>query len=125
MAKKILIVDDEPDLLKVLEVRLKNTGYEVFTGVNGQEALDTARKMKPDLIILDLYLPVKDGDEVAQILKNDKELKSIPIVLISATTRTLSERAKACGANTFLSKPFEPEEFVFLVKKLLNGEKQA
>ena len=119
MAKKILIVDDEPDLLKVLQIRLKDTGYEVFTGVNGQEALDIAKQTKPDLMILDLYLPVKNGDEVARILKNDEKFKDLPIMLISATNKTLSERTKKSGANAFLTKPFEPEELVNTIEKLL------
>jgi DNA-binding response OmpR family regulator len=119
VAKKILIVDDEPDLLKVLEIRLKNTGYEVFIGADGREALDLARQIMPDLIILDLYLPVKNGDEVAEILKNDEKLKQIPIILISATTEALSERAKECGANVFLTKPFEAQELLAKIESLI------
>ncbi len=86
MGKKILVVDDEPDLLKVTLLRLKKTGYEVFGCVDGQEALDLARQIMPDLIILDVYLPVINGDDVAKILKKDDELKHIPIILISAST---------------------------------------
>lgn len=120
MGKKILVVDDEPDLLKVTLLRLKKTGYEVFGGVDGQEALDMARQIMPDLIILDVYLMMIYGDDVAKILKNDDELKHIPIILISATTpRTLDEKAKECGAAAYLTKPFEPEELVSTVKKIL------
>jgi len=112
MAKKILIVDDEPDLLKVLLIRLKKAGYEVFGGTNGQEALDLTRQITPDLVILDVYLPVMNGDDVAKILKKDEQLKHIPIILISATTKDMAEKVQESQANDFLTKPFEPEDFL-------------
>jgi CheY-like chemotaxis protein len=120
MGKKILVVDDEPDLLKVILLRLKKAGYEVFSGVDGQEALDLARQIMPDLIILDVYLLMFYGNDVTEILKKDDELKHIPIILISATTaKTLDEKARECGADAYLKKPFEPEELISLVKKTL------
>jgi len=119
MAKKILVVDDESDLLKVLLIRLKKTGYEAFGGVNGQEALDLARQLIPDLLILDVYLPGISGDGVAKILKDDDKLKRIPIILISATTKSLAERARWCGADGYLTKPFESEELLAKVKELI------
>jgi len=119
MAKKILIVDDETDLLKVTLLRLKKTGYEAFGSVDGRGALDLARQIIPDLIILDVYLPGINGDDVAKILKKDNELKHIPIILISATTRTLDVKARECGADGYLIKPFEPEELIGIVKKIL------
>lgn len=119
MAKKILVVDDEADLLEVTLLRLKATGYDVFGGIDGREALDLARKIMPDLIILDVYLPVMNGDEVARILKKDDGLKHIPVILISATTRSLAQRALESGANGHLTKPFEPEELIEKIKKLI------
>jgi len=125
MGKKILIVDDEPDLLKVTLLRLKKTGYNVFGGVDGQEALELARQIIPDLIILDVYLPVIKGDDVAQILKRDDRLKYIPIILISATTRSLNERARESGADAYLTKPFEPEQLIGMVKNILGKDRGA
>jgi CheY-like chemotaxis protein len=119
MGKKILVVDDEGDLLKVTLLRLKKTGYEVFGCADGQGVLDMARQLIPDLIILDVYLPVINGDDVAKILKKDDQLKHIPIILISASTRTLDEKAWGSGADAYLKKPFEPEELVGLVKEVL------
>jgi DNA-binding response OmpR family regulator len=120
MAQKILVVEDEPDLLKVTLLRLKKAGYEVFGGVDGQEALDLTRQIMPDLIILDVYLLRFYGNDVVKILKNDDQLKHIPIILISATTaNTLDEKARECGADAYLKKPFEPEELIRLVKKVL------
>jgi CheY-like chemotaxis protein len=119
MDKKILVVDDESDLLKVILLRLKKTGYEVFGGADGQEALDLARQIIPDLIILDVYLPVINGDDVAKRLKKDDELKHIPIILISASSVALGERASKCGADGYLTKPYEHEELIGMVKKIL------
>jgi len=119
MTKKILFADDEADLLLVSLLRLKKTGYEVFGAVDGQEALDLARQKMPDLIILDVYLPVMKGDEVVTILKKDEKLKHIPIILISADTETLEGRAWASGADGYLAKGFASGELVAMVKKLI------
>ncbi|MFH1189233.1 MAG: response regulator [Candidatus Omnitrophota bacterium] len=119
MAKKILIVDDEPDVLKILLLRLKKTGYDVIGARDGREALDLARQTIPDLIILDFHLPDMNGDEVAKMLKGDKDLRHIPIILISATVTSVAERAKECGADGCIAKPFEPEELVGAVNKIL------
>lgn len=119
MAKKILIADDEPDLLEILSIRMQKSGYEIHGAANGQEALDLARSMKPDLIVLDVYLPLMNGDEVAKILKSDEKFRHIPIVLISATTKTLAKRINYSGADDWFTKPFEPEEFMTRIKDLL------
>jgi len=117
MGKKILFVDDETDLLKVSSFRLRKTGYEVLGAANGQEALDLARRSMPDLIFLDVYLPLLNGDEVAQILKKDKKTKLIPIILISADTMTLEARSRRCGADGYLAKAFASGELVAMVRK--------
>ena len=120
--KKILFLDDEADLLKVSSIRLRKTGYEVFEATNGQEALDQARSKRPDLIVLDVFLPVMNGDEVAAILKRDEELKRIPIILISADSKTLAERALKSGADDFLAKVFDSGELIGRVRKHLGPE---
>jgi CheY-like chemotaxis protein len=119
MCKKILVVDDEPDLLKVTLVRLEKTGYEVYGGTDGWEALDIARRVIPDMMILDVYLPMMNGDEVVKILKKDDALKHIPVILITANAMALDERTRECGADGYLTKPFEPEELIGTVKKML------
>ncbi|MDO8535637.1 MAG: response regulator [Candidatus Omnitrophota bacterium] len=119
MAKRILVVDDEPDILKILSLRLEKAGYDVIGGRDGREALDLARQMMPDLIILDVYLPDINGDDIAKILKADKKLKDIPIVLVSATATSVSKRAKECSASGCIAKPFEPEELMDMVNKIL------
>ncbi len=122
MAKKILVVDDEPDVLKVILLRLEKAGYEAMGGRNGREAMDLARRMIPDLIILDVYLPDMNGDDVTRVMRSDDKLKCIPIILVSATTVSVAERARDCGAEGYLGKPFEPEELLGLVKEVL-GQK--
>ena len=119
MIKKILVVDDEPDVLKILLLRLKITGYEVIGAKDGREALDLAHQIIPDLVVLDYHLPDMNGDVVARTLKEDKNLKHIPIILISATVAPIAQRGKECGANWCISKPFEPKELLDAVKKML------
>ncbi len=117
--KKILVVDDEPDIIKVVTYRLK-ADYEVFVAVNGEEVLDLTRKIKPDLIFLDLRLPLMSGYEVCTVLKNDPELKSIPVVFLTASATTdVREKARHFKADGCLVKPFEPEELLETVKKFL------
>ena len=119
MKKKILVVDDETDLLLVTLLRLKHVGYEGFGAVNGQEALDMARQKMPDLILLDALLPVINGDEIAKILKKEEKTKNIPIILISADTRFLEEKFAACGADGRLTKPFKSAELLAMIKKYI------
>ena len=117
MAKKILLIDDEPDLLLMVAHGLKKRGYEVFCGRDGREAMALAPKLMPDLIILDVHLPVINGDEVALIFKKDEKLKHIPVFLISSTAKGLEERAAVCGADAWFYKPFKLDELCSMANK--------
>jgi len=117
MAKRILIVDDEPDLLKVVAVRLQKSGYEVMTAVDGQEALDLLQKDVPDLIFLDLRLPRISGYDVCMHIKSDERLKAIPVILFTASTERIAEKAKEAGADGYLIKPFASEDLINIVEK--------
>jgi len=119
--KKILVVDDEPDILKVTSIRLKKLGYNVLTAVDGKQGLDTIRREKPDLVLLDLVMPVMNGAEVCEQIKNDKVLKHIPIILFTASgsAAMTDEKIKKFGADDYIIKPFEPEEFRGKVEKIL------
>ena len=117
MKRKIFLVDDETDLRLAISFKLRNAGYEVFEIVEGQEVLDRVRAVIPDLIILDIFLPGMNGDKVAKILKNDENLKSIPIILISAFSESLKEKFEECGADSYLAKPFASAELVSMIKK--------
>jgi CheY-like chemotaxis protein len=117
MIKKILVVDDENDLLLVTLLRLKHVGYEAFGAVNGQEALDLARQKMPDLILMDVLLPVMNGDVVTGLLKKDEKTKNILVILISADAKFLEKKSAICGADDYLTKPFKSSDLVAMIKK--------
>ena len=120
-AKKILIVDDEVDLVETVRFPLEMEGYHVLVSYNGEDALNQARKEKPDLILLDLMLPKLDGYKVCRLLKFDDRYKHIPILMLTAKTQ---EKDKALGmetgANEYITKPFEMDDLLRKVKAYLN-----
>ncbi len=120
--KKILIVDDEKDLIETLSFRLNSNGYEVISAYDGQAGLDKAKKEKPDLIVLDLMLPKMDGYKVCGLLKKDVRYSGIPIIIFTA--RALEEDRKLgieVGADAFVTKPFEPKALLAKIEELLGG----
>lgn len=111
--KTILIVDDEPDILRLTSLRLKKLGFDVITAVDGKQALDVIRNEKPDLVLLDLALPLLNGDEVCKRIKKDEKVKHIPIILFTAHSDTMTaEKAKEFGADDYIIKPFDPDELI-------------
>jgi CheY-like chemotaxis protein len=121
MTKKILVVDDEPDILKVVIFRLKKAGYEIVNATNGREALDLLQcGTGYDLIVLDLVMPVMDGYELCKRLKADEKTKYIPILILSAsTTRDIKQRIMELKVNDYILKPFEPEILVSRIKSII------
>lgn len=118
--KKILIVDDEPDIVDLLRLRLESAGYEVITAADGKEALDTARTLVPDLIILDVMLPTMDGFMVSRMLKFDARYKKIPIIMLTAKTGEVNRQTGAqVGVNAYFNKPFETGQLIAKIKELL------
>ena len=118
--KRILIVDDEPDLVETLEVRLRQEDYECLTAHNGHKGLELARTEKPDLVILDIMLPGMDGYKVARLLKFQKELNHIPIIMLSARDRDEDRlMGEQTGANYYITKPFSVDKLVTKVKTFL------
>lgn len=119
--KKILIVDDEPNLMVLLESRLKIQGYEVMMASDGQAGLETAKRCKPDLIILDLMLPKMDGYKVCGLLKNDTRYAKIPIILFTARIQESDRQmAKELGADAYVTKPFDPKILLAKIEELLS-----
>ena len=114
MATKILLVDDEQDIVEVTKVRLESRGFEVVCAYDGLDGLNKAKEVKPDLVLLDLFMPVMHGFEVCKKLKQDPELKDIPVILFSAGDCKAScpKEAKGVGAADFVAKPFDVEELV-------------
>jgi DNA-binding response OmpR family regulator len=120
MAKRILVVDDEIDLVGMLTMRLEANDYEVFSAYDGQDGLDKARALKPDLIILDLMLPKIDGYKVCRMLKFDEKYKQIPIILFTARAQESDIKlGKEVGADAYLTKPFEPNILLGKIAELL------
>ncbi|MBN3039120.1 MAG: response regulator [Candidatus Omnitrophica bacterium] len=120
MSKKILLVDDEAQLVEMMTMRFEAAGYEVISANDGQAALDKARNENPDLIILDLMLPKMDGYKVCALLKKDSRYKDIPIILFSAKAQEEDRKlGDEVGADAYIAKPFEPEELFGKIKQLL------
>jgi two-component system, OmpR family, alkaline phosphatase synthesis response regulator PhoP len=118
--KRILIVDDEKDLVYGVSLQLETSGFEVLVAYDGQEGLDKARKEKPDLIILDLMLPKIDGFKVCRMLKFDEKYKKIPIILFTVRAQESDKQtaAEVC-ADAYITKPFEPQVLLDKIEELL------
>ena len=121
MSKKIVIIDDEPTVTKMLVYRLEAKGYEITTAIDGKEGVALIRSQKPDLIILDYLLPDMTSKEVADNIKKDDELSRIPIILITASVEDIDEKAKECSAVDFMAKPIEPETLYQKVEKQIGS----
>ena len=122
--KKILVVDDEKDLVATLAYRLEANGYEVIKANDGQEGLDKAKSEKPDLIVLDLMLPKIDGYKVCRILKFDEKYKHIPIILFTARAQESDIKlGQEVGVDVYLAKPFEPDILLSKIAELLENRK--
>lgn len=120
MAKRILIVDDEPDLVETLKFRLEGQGYEIAIAYDGQDGLNKARSVRPDLILLDLMLPKLDGYKVAKMLKFDAKYKSIPIIMLTARVQEADEKlGYECGADAYITKPFDAKMLLEKIAVLL------
>ena len=120
MGKKILVVDDEPDILKVIVFRLKRLGYEMICGTNGAEALSLMRDKDPDLLVIDFRMPDIDGLEVSRRLRSEERFKKTPIILISASsTADISDAIRNAQVNEYIKKPFDPEHLLDIVRKYI------
>lgn len=117
--KRILIADDEPDILEIIQYNLRNEGYEVATAKNGNDAIDMARRFKPDLIILDIMMPGKNGIEVCNILRLQPAFNDTLIVFLTALSDEGTEiKGLETGADDFLTKPVSPKVLLSKVNAL-------
>jgi two-component system alkaline phosphatase synthesis response regulator PhoP len=122
--KRILFVDDEPDIVRVMIFRLKQEGFEVTTAENGQQAIELAGK-KPDLILLDILLPDIDGYQVCRTIKENPELKDIPVIFFTASASSrehLDAKAKNLGAQDVVVKPYVWEDLLTVIAKYIKKE---
>jgi two-component system alkaline phosphatase synthesis response regulator PhoP len=120
MAKKILIVDDEPSIIVALQFLMEQNGYETLVAFSGEEAMEAVAQHRPDLILLDIMLPVVDGFEVCQRVREKAEWKDIRIVLVTALDRESNvAKGLALGADAYVTKPFANAALIAKVKELL------
>lgn len=121
MARRILVVDDEMHLAKILQFTLEHAGYEADTAFDGEEAMEKIFRGRPDLVILDLMLPVMDGYKVCNRLKKDEEYSDIPIIILSARDFEREELEEPINADLFLEKPFNTENLLQHIESLLDS----
>ena len=120
MAYKILVVDDEPTIVRLMEFILARQGHEVLVAINGEEALEKIKSQQPDLVLLDIMMPRIDGYEVAQRLRADGETAELPIIMLSAKAQEEDIRKGVdVGVNEYITKPFTPDHLVQVVAKHL------
>lgn len=120
MSQKILVADDEPNIVISLEYLLKREGYTVLIARDGQEALEAIAREKPDLVLLDVMMPKKTGFEVCQALRASDDLQAIKILMLTAKGRdTDIAKGLALGADAYITKPFSTRELVLKVAELL------
>jgi DNA-binding response OmpR family regulator len=111
--KKILAVDDEPNILMSIEFILEMEGYEVHTAHDGEEALEVARRVRPDLILLDVNMPRKDGYEVCRILRDQQDMAGTKVIMLTAKGQTLEKKkGLEVGADEYVTKPFSAEDLL-------------
>ncbi|HEY3915887.1 MAG TPA: response regulator [Verrucomicrobiae bacterium] len=120
LKERVLVVDDEPDLLELIEVNLKAAGYDVVSATNGKDALQIAREKSPGLIVLDVMLPELDGLEVCKSLRRDAATGGIPILILTARVAEIDRvLGLELGADDYVTKPFSTRELVLRVKNLI------
>ncbi len=118
--RRILVVDDEEDIVALLQMRLEAEGYDVLVASDGQAGLEIAQKEMPELIILDLMLPKMDGYKVCRMLKFNEKYKHIPIILFTARSQSSDkDLGMEVGADAYLIKPFDPNVLLENIRKLL------
>lgn len=120
MTKKIVLAEDESQIAKLVEFKLKKEGYQVTWKKNGEEALKAIKEEKPDLILLDVMMPVMDGYEVLRQVKEDEQLRDIPVIMLTARAQERDVvKGIGSGAEDYITKPFHPAELLVRVKKIL------
>ncbi len=120
---KILVVDDEPDIVEIITFTLESKGHEITAAKDGVEGIEQVKKNEPDLIILDVMMPKMNGMQVVDYLRNKEQYNHIPIIMLTATTQYSrkpdEEWRKKIGVEDYISKPFEPIDLITRVDKVL------
>lgn len=121
---KILIVDDEPNIVQTLQDRLTMNEYDVITACNGKEGLTRAIEEKPDIILLDVIMPIMDGHEMLEALRKQPDNEGISVIMLTARSQTQDiARAKACGIEDYIVKPFDLSELLEKIEIIIENRK--
>jgi two-component system phosphate regulon response regulator PhoB len=124
MAERILVVDDEPDLLELVRVNLRGAGYDVETAETGRDALELLRRSPPDLVVLDLMLPDVSGTEICRRMRMEPDLAELPIIMLTAKADEVDRVVGLeLGADDYVTKPFSPRELTLRVRAVLRRRK--
>jgi two-component system alkaline phosphatase synthesis response regulator PhoP len=122
---KILVVDDQVHIVRLVQVNLERAGYQVVTAYDGDEALQKVKTERPDLVVCDVMMPKKDGFEVLRELKADPETRDIPVIMLTAKAQDADVfRGWASGVDCYLTKPFNPQELLAFVKRVLQSREE-
>ena len=125
MAKKILVVDDERNMVRLLQVNLQREGYEVLTAFDGVEGLEMARTENPDLVLLDVTMPRMDGFDVLNALRGHEDTSGTPVVILTARSKDADVfQGYESGADAYLTKPLHPTELTAVIKKMLEKRRE-
>lgn len=120
MSKRVLVIEDEPNIIEAVSFILSRDGWDVKTHSNGHDAVDAARRRAPDLIILDVMLPGRSGFEILQDIRADAALSGCPVLMLTARGQTKDrEMAERYGANRFMTKPFSNAEVLSTVREMI------
>jgi DNA-binding response OmpR family regulator len=124
MAQRILVVDDDPTIVRLLTVNLEMEGFQVLTASNGREALEAVARERPDLVLLDVMMPVLDGLEVVGRLRRDPVTADLPVILLSAKAQESDIRhGMGAGADEYVTKPFDPSELIETIGRVLRARR--
>lgn len=120
MAKRVLIIDDDPNIVNLIKTFINKLGFETIVSQDGLDGLNQARSQKPDLIILDIMLPKLDGYKLSRYLKYDEQYRRIPIIMLTAKSDERDEEiGRATSADAYITKPFDNQKLITTIKELV------
>jgi two-component system alkaline phosphatase synthesis response regulator PhoP/two-component system response regulator VicR len=126
MPRKILAVDDEKHIVRLVQINLQKEGFEVVTATNGREALEAVTQHSPDLIVMDVMMPEMDGFEALQKLKENPDTQTIPVIMLTAKAQDADVfKGWQSGADLYLTKPFNPQELITFVKRIFESQQES
>jgi two-component system alkaline phosphatase synthesis response regulator PhoP len=126
MPKKILAVDDEKHIVRLVEINLIKEGFEVMTATNGREALESVAAKRPDLIVMDVMMPEMDGFAALKKLKENPETADIPVIMLTAKAQDADVfKGWQSGADLYLTKPFNPSELITFVQRIFENQEET